>query len=159
MGVETMLETIPLGTRNLENCIGLVAQSRAMVHIADSQRGLSTGLNHNKGTNWRNSHRERLHFLANDKKKGFSDVLIPIGATGEAEFARLSTKGLGEYYMDVKLAGGSWQCDGGDGTCAEMEDEIDFGSKDGTERSNDFKYVFDVSETPLTVARVARGWY
>ena len=73
-------------------------------------------------------------------------MLIPIGATGEAEFMRLPTKGLGEYYMDVKIAEGPWQCDGGDGTCAEMEDEITFGSKDSTERSNEFKYVFDVSQ-------------
>ena len=47
--------------------------------------------------------------------------------------------------MDVKLAGGNWQCDGEDGTCQEMEDEIDFAPKDDAEKSNDFKYVFDVS--------------
>lgn len=47
--------------------------------------------------------------------------------------------------MDVKLSGGSWQCDGGDGTCGEMDEEIEFAQKDSMERSNDFKYVFDVS--------------
>lgn len=72
------------------------------------------------------------------------EVLLPIGATGEAEFSSLPRKDLGEYYMDAKLAGGHWQCDWGDGTCQEMEDEIDFAPKDDSERSNQFKYVFDV---------------
>jgi beta-1,2-xylosyltransferase len=112
-----------------------------------NQRGLATGLNHNKGVgaNWRNSHRERLHFLANDRTNAFQEVLQPIGATGEAEFSRLPLKELGEYYMDAKLAGGHWQCDWGDGTCMEMEHEIEFAEKDDPERSNDYKYVFDVS--------------
>lgn len=111
------------------------------------QRGLATGLNHNKnvGANWRNSHRERLHFLANDRSNAIQQVLVPIGATGEAEYSQLPLKELGEYYMDAKLAGGHWQCDWGDGTCQEMEDEIDFAGKDDAERSNQFKYVFDVS--------------
>ena len=111
-------------------------------------RGLSTGLNHDKGAgkNWRHSHRERLHFLANDRTNAISDVLLPVGSTGEAEFAQLPLRELGEYYMDAKLAGGHWQCNWDDGTCSEMEDEIDFAEKDNAERSNDFKYIFDVSE-------------
>lgn len=68
---------------------------------------------------------------------------------------KLPTKGLGEYYMDAKLAGGHWQCDAGDGTCAEMDDEIDFAEKDNTERSNEFKYVFDVSCSLGAVRRLA----
>jgi beta-1,2-xylosyltransferase len=108
---------------------------------------LATGLNHNKGAgaNWRNSHRERLHFLANDRSKAKQQVLSPIGATGEAEITTFPLKELGEYYMDVKLAGGNWQCDMGDGTCQAMEDEIDFAEKDDAEKSNEYKYVFDVS--------------
>ena len=119
-------------------------------------RGLSTGLNHNKGAgaNWRHSHRERLHFLANDKLGGMSDVLVPVHATGEAEYTRLPTKGLGEYYMDAKLAGGPWQCDGGDGTCDEMKDEIDFADKDASDRGNQFQYLFDVSSS--SALRIAR---
>ena len=65
--------------------------------------------------------------------------------TGEAELMRYPRRILGHYYMDVKLAGGNWQCDWGDGTCQEMEDEIDFAKEDDAERSNQFKYVFDVS--------------
>jgi beta-1,2-xylosyltransferase len=57
----------------------------------------------------------------------------------------LPMKEMGEFYMDAKLADGPWQCDGGDGTCDEMANEIDFAPKDGAERSNEFKYVFDVS--------------
>ncbi|WVR06845.1 beta-1,2-xylosyltransferase 1 [Kwoniella sp. DSM 27419] len=108
-------------------------------------RGLATGLNHDKkkGAKWRQSHRERLHFLANDKSDSYTDVLSPVGTTGEAEMTQLPLKELGEYYMDVKLAGGHWQCDWDDGTCEEMEREIEFAGKDNSERSNDFKYVFD----------------
>ena len=47
--------------------------------------------------------------------------------------------------MDAKLAGGHWQCDWDDGTCSEMEAEIDFAEKDAAEKSNQFKYIFDVS--------------
>ncbi|OWZ65552.1 beta-1,2-xylosyltransferase 1 [Cryptococcus neoformans] len=108
-------------------------------------RGLATGLQHNKkaGAKWRQSHRERLHFLANDKSDTYTEVLSPVGSTGEAELAQMPLRELGQYYMDVKLAGGNWQCDWGDGTCDEMEKEIDFAPKDSSERSNDFKYVFD----------------
>ncbi|ORX35699.1 hypothetical protein BD324DRAFT_631296 [Kockovaella imperatae] len=108
-------------------------------------RGLATGLQHNKkeGKDWRNSHRERLHFLANDKSGAFQEFLSPIGMTGEAELTRQKRKDLGQYYMDAKLAGGHWQCDWGDGTCQEMEDEIEFAQKDDQEKSNQFKYVFD----------------
>jgi beta-1,2-xylosyltransferase len=104
-------------------------------------------LNHNtrEGKNWRNSHRERLHFLANDKTRDYQEIVSPIGTTGEAELTRHSKRGLGRYYMDVKLAGGNWQCDWGDGTCQAMDEEIEFAKKDDPERGNQFKYVFDVS--------------
>ena len=65
--------------------------------------------------------------------------------TGEAEYSQYPLRESGEYYMDVKLAGGNWQCDWGDGTCEEMDNEIDFAGKDNAEKSNLFKYVFDVS--------------
>lgn len=109
-------------------------------------RGLATGLNHDKkaGARWRESHRERLHFLANDKSTAYTDVLTPIGSTGEAQVQSYRLKDLGEYYMDAKLAGGHWQCDWDDGTCSEMEKEIDFAEKDPSEKSNEFKYIFDV---------------
>ncbi|KAL7421975.1 cryptococcal xylosyltransferase 1 [Cryptotrichosporon argae] len=108
-------------------------------------RGLATGLNHNKGSGarWRQSHRERLHFMANDKTNAAVDVLTPVGSTGEASYTNYPLKQLGDYYMDAKLAGGNWQCDWGDGTCQEMEDEIEFAGKDDAEKSNLYKYVFD----------------
>ncbi len=83
-------------------------------------------------------------------------MLSPIGATGEAELSRFPLKELGDYYMDVKLGGGNWQCDWGDGSCQEMEDEIDFADKDDAERSNDFKYVFDVSISKPVCSRAFR---
>lgn len=114
------------------------------------QRGLATGLNHDKksGAKWRQSHRERLHFLANDRTNANQEVLAAIGTTGESELARYPKKELGEYYMDVKLSGGHWQCDWDDGTCEEMNNEIEWAEKDPGERSNEFKYVFDVSLRP-----------
>lgn len=104
-------------------------------------------MNHDKkaGARWRESHRERLHFLANDKSTTYSSVLTPIGQTGEAQIQSYRLKDLGEYYMDAKLAGGHWQCNWDDGTCQEMENEIDFAEKDPAEKSNEFKYIFDVS--------------
>nr|ODN93002.1 beta-1,2-xylosyltransferase 1 [Cryptococcus depauperatus CBS 7855] len=109
-------------------------------------RGLATGLRHNKGTGakWRQSHRERLHFLANyNNPDRYTEILSPVGSSGEAELTRLPLKELGQYYMDIKLVGGGWQCDNGDGTCNEMEQEIGFAQEDNPERSNDFKYIFD----------------
>jgi beta-1,2-xylosyltransferase len=108
-------------------------------------------LNHNKkeGAKWRQSHRERLHFLANDKSSAYTSVLTPIGTTGEAQVQQYRLKDLGEYYMDAKLAGGHWQCDWDDGTCKEMEDEIQFAEKDPSEKSNEYKYIFDVSLSSL----------
>ncbi|KAI5453780.1 cryptococcal xylosyltransferase 1 [Naganishia albida] len=108
-------------------------------------RGLATGLQHNKhtGAQWRDSHRERLHFLANDASSSPRTVLEPVGASGRAVENAYPANALGQYYMDVKLSGGHWQCDGADGTCDEMNQEIEFGSKDSPERSNAFKYVFD----------------
>lgn len=47
--------------------------------------------------------------------------------------------------MNVALAGGNWQCDWDDGTCDEMDKEINWAEKEPGEKSNEFKYVFDVS--------------
>jgi beta-1,2-xylosyltransferase len=117
---------------------------------------LATGLEHNKkdGAKWRQSHRERLHFLANDKSAAYASVLTPIGATGEAQVQQYRLKDLGEYYMDAKLAGGHWQCDWDDGTCSEMESEIEFAEKDPAEKSNQFKYIFDVSHPFVRMRKV-----
>ena len=79
-----------------------------------------------------------------------------MGTSGEAELSRIPRKELGEYYMDVKMSGGNWQCDWGDGSCQEMEDEFDFAQKDNAERSNDFKYVFDVSGNARSACRIDR---
>jgi beta-1,2-xylosyltransferase len=87
------------------------------------QRGLATGLQHNKGTGarWRESHRERLHLLANNMSDTPLSVLTPVGSTGEAKETSYPAKQLSEYYMDVKMSGGPWQCDWSDGSCDEMK--------------------------------------
>jgi beta-1,2-xylosyltransferase len=56
--------------------------------------------------------------------------------------------------MDAKLAGGHWQCDWDDGTCSEMESEIEFAEKDPAEKSNQFKYIFDVSHPFVRMRKV-----
>lgn len=108
-------------------------------------RGLATGMQHNKhkGKNWRTSHRERLHHLANDKTGAVDTVLTPVGKTGLAKSEKVSRKKLGDYYMNVKLADGPWQCDWDDGTCGEMKEEIDFAPKDPKEESIKYKYILD----------------
>jgi beta-1,2-xylosyltransferase len=63
------------------------------------------------------------------------------------ELGRYPRKELSAYYMDVALAGGNWQCDGNDGTCDEMDKEIEWAEKEASEKSNEFKYVFDVSDS------------
>lgn len=86
-------------------------------------RGLATGLQHNKftGARWRDSHRERLHSLANNHTEALQSVLVPVGSTGKAQEVSYTKAELNQYYMDVKMSGGSWQCDYGDGSCGEME--------------------------------------
>lgn len=87
------------------------------------QRGLATGIMHNKkfGPQWMSSHRERLHLLTNDQSSDPKPVLIPIGSSGQAEMMNFTARELSEYYMDVKMSGGAWQCDWGDGSCDEMK--------------------------------------
>jgi beta-1,2-xylosyltransferase len=108
-------------------------------------RGLATGMFHNKqgGKQWRQNHRERLHFLTNDRTGGDEDVMVPVGTTGQTKYERHSLKTLGEYYTNTKLAQGPWQCDEGDGTCAEMQSEIEFAPKDPKEEANKYKYILD----------------
>ncbi|WOO80670.1 Beta-1,2-xylosyltransferase 1 [Vanrija pseudolonga] len=110
-------------------------------------RGLATGLNKNKkeGSRWRESHRERLHFLANEKDKDkTAEILEPIESSGMARYKNYTLRSLGQYYMNAKLADQPWQCDGNDGTCDEMKAEIDFAPKDPSEKSNEYKYILDV---------------
>lgn len=108
-------------------------------------RGLATGMFHNKkgGHKWRQNHRERLHFLANDRTGSEEDVMVPVGATGQTKYERHRLDALGNYYTNAKLAQGPWQCDEGDGTCAEMQSEIEFAPKDPMEESNKYKYILD----------------
>ena len=123
---------------------------------------------HNKkgGAKWPDSHRERLHRLANDVTYEKQSVLMPIGSSGQAEIQNISGSILSEYYMDVAMSGGAWQCDWGDGSCDEMKwveelsrsvnrlqradaatnrEQFNFAQQDSPERSNAYKFVFDVS--------------
>lgn len=94
-----------------------------LIKTSYCQRGLATGLQHNKGTGvkWKQSHRERLHLLANSRSEQDRVILAPLGSTGEAKEKAYPARQLSEYYMDVKMSGGPWQCDWGDGSCDEMK--------------------------------------
>jgi beta-1,2-xylosyltransferase len=109
-------------------------------------RGRATGMGHNKGNGakWRQSHRERLHWLANDESTKMLDVLSPSGSAGETQLVSYPLRSLGQYYMDAKLIGGPWQCDRGDGTCDEMAAEIEFAGEATWQESNQYKYIIDV---------------
>ncbi|WVQ98701.1 hypothetical protein IAU59_005832 [Kwoniella sp. CBS 9459] len=103
-------------------------------------RGTATGLFHNKKTPWRQSQRERLHFLSHNVSS-FEDVIPLLLPNNEiAEFTR---EQLG-VYLDVGLTGKPNQCDQEDGTCDEMANEIDFMSRVSKEHSLQYKYVVDV---------------
>ena len=136
---------------------------------------------HNKkgGSKWLDSHRERLHKFANDVSFERKSVLMPIGTSGQAEIQNISGSVLSEYYMDVAMSGGPWQCDWGDGTCDEMKwvipagrrrvlggrdlsvqsstrENFNFAPQDHPERSNAFKFVFDVSSRVFALPGGAR---
>lgn len=110
-------------------------------------RGRATGMEHNKGASsqWRHSQRERLHWLANSKSSEPMTIMEPKDASGAARMVNRPKNKLGQYYTDAKLVGGPWQCDRNDGTCDEMQAEIDFAPLEGSDKANEFKYILDVS--------------
>ena len=59
--------------------------------------------------------------MANAAASTPRSILEPVGVSGRAIENEYPANTLGQYYMDVKLSGGHWQCDGGDGTCDEMK--------------------------------------
>ncbi|KAK4683682.1 hypothetical protein P7C73_g6549, partial [Tremellales sp. Uapishka_1] len=110
-----------------------------------SKRGSATGLSHQKDTLWRQSQRERLHFLTHNTSTSTVPVLAdksPVGGKlGVEEWSRIE---LNEKWMDVGLSGGPVQCKKEDGSCDEMAKEIDFMTRVRKEDSLKYKFVVDV---------------
>ncbi|GFZ45441.1 hypothetical protein JCM24511_03167 [Saitozyma sp. JCM 24511] len=106
-------------------------------------RGSSTGDSYSKRKNydWRNSHRQRLHLMA-QATEGDQKVWVERGKDWELEAWNQGK--LNEKYLDVGLAGKPHQCKQEDGTCDEMANEIHFKDRVRPEDSATFKYVLDV---------------
>ncbi|KAG8984877.1 F-actin-capping protein subunit alpha, partial [Tulasnella sp. 427] len=91
-------------------------------------RGRMTGAHYNKQYGWRHTHRFRLHELAWNKT--FADdevaVLVEEDRKGQKGLRKrvFKRKELNDALLDVGLVGGVFQCDGEDGTCAEIEKSI-----------------------------------
>ncbi|WVQ70107.1 uncharacterized protein L199_008332 [Kwoniella botswanensis] len=103
-------------------------------------RGSATGLFHSRKTPWRQSQRERLHFLAHNTSASEENmsILLPNGELGE--YTRKELNG----WLDVGLSGVPAQCDQADGSCDDMAREIDFMGRVRKEDSLKYKFVIDV---------------
>ncbi|KAG8902063.1 F-actin-capping protein subunit alpha [Tulasnella sp. 403] len=107
-------------------------------------RGRMTGSHHDTKRPWRNSHRIRLHNLANNATLGDDDVgLLTEDPSGRLSCKTYRRKELNDAYLDTGLIGPVMQCTEDDGTCDEMKREINFLQPiwDRLERN---KYVLDI---------------
>ena len=96
-------------------------------------RGSSTGDSYSarRGYDWRESHRPRLHLIAQSNSSEKVEIWVKKGSTGgsggggggfwEREKWRIGD--LNRFWLDVGLTG-VHQCKEADGTCAEMKREI-----------------------------------
>ncbi|ORX37296.1 glycosyl transferase family 90-domain-containing protein [Kockovaella imperatae] len=100
---------------------------------------------------WRDSHRVRLHHHANNKSSAPAEVMVPhlgsnpydgleLGQTQEV----LSVKKMNDFFFDMKLAGRPLQCMEDDGTCADMQEEIDFAPFQSSDDLNKHKFLLDI---------------
>lgn len=109
-------------------------------------RGRSTGSHHSKKWNWRDSHRIRLHGLAHNLSLADDQVSVLV----ETKHEKLRRKTfrrqeLNDAYLDVGLISPAMQCDRLDGTCDDMEQEIEF-VRPVWSKSGGSKYKLDVGE-------------
>ncbi|KAG8887473.1 F-actin-capping protein subunit alpha [Tulasnella sp. 332] len=117
-------------------------------------RGRSTGCWHQKAT-WRQSHRVRLHLLANNHNGTYTPegaatdddlmVLVEDEGAGILTTRMLSRWEFNARFMDVGLIGPPMVCDVNDGTCDDMADRIDFLERttEGT-KGERYKFTIDV---------------
>ncbi|KAK1922899.1 glycosyl transferase family 90-domain-containing protein [Papiliotrema laurentii] len=108
-------------------------------------RGKATGdsYSHRDDFNWRNSHRVRLHRMTHEKE-GSKEIYVKSRRTGGWELQRWETKTINEAYTDVGLTDGPMQCSKEDGTCQEMQEQIDWSPRVEPSIAAKYKYVIDV---------------
>lgn len=114
-------------------------------------RGSTTGSHYYK-QNWRESHRVRLHEIAN-RKEGEISVLVADSTTG-VDLKNYNVSVLNEAYLDVGLVGKPVQCEQKDGTCDEMKKEIDWRPLIKANAYASHKYAIDVGQSPHTTNHV-----
>ncbi|KAL1408186.1 hypothetical protein Q8F55_004991 [Vanrija albida] len=131
-------------------------------------RGSPTGMAEmTRDVPWRQSHRVRLHHFANNHSLALTSFMVPDlgeghGDKGDAHanghYGQLrqdvpplgyrtengTTWGVGNYFFDMALAGGAIQCDEDDGTCDDMEREIDFAPFQRSPAMNKHKFLLDI---------------
>ncbi|KAL7421169.1 hypothetical protein Q5752_004054 [Cryptotrichosporon argae] len=105
-------------------------------------RGSMTGdhYDHRKDSNWRNSHRIRLHTKTHETD-GTSPILVQNTNDGTWYTQEWSNAVLNEAYMDVGLTGKAFQCNKEDGTCNELDEAIQFAGR--VQPSEAAKYKLD----------------
>ncbi|KAL7417282.1 hypothetical protein BDY24DRAFT_412029 [Mrakia frigida] len=106
-------------------------------------RGSTTGDSFSKRDdyNWRNSHRIRLHALAN-ARRGHTDVLIE-SPSRRIAMKRVQVRDLNEHLMDVGISS-IGQCSEEDGTCAVMRKEIQLAGVVFPHETLQYRYAFDI---------------
>ncbi|KLT43057.1 hypothetical protein CC85DRAFT_284814 [Cutaneotrichosporon oleaginosum] len=109
-------------------------------------RGSATGISMmHQGVKWRDSHRWRLHLFANNMT-GQREILVPrlnastVGLGTETMDAEESAR----WFFNMRLAGGPIQCDEDDGTCDEMQEEIEWAPYDPPSATRDAKFLLDI---------------
>ncbi|CAH7666778.1 family 90 glycosyltransferase [Phakopsora pachyrhizi] len=134
-------------------------------------KGQTTGIWFDRNTNWRMSHRVRLHRLGKAFKSNYGDKLhrnvrlvrkikkqqkktkhLKIGNSfeeGDTGFIkmvekRFSLKELSERFLTASFVGQLVQCTVDDGSCEAVKKEIDFDPFVDWNYQNNFKYVLDV---------------
>ncbi|KAG8908008.1 F-actin-capping protein subunit alpha [Tulasnella sp. 403] len=115
-------------------------------------RGRTTGGYHWAQRPWRNSHRIRLHNLANNATLGEDIVnLLTEDSAGRLSREMYRRKELNGAYLDTGLIGPPMQCSEDDGTCDDMRREIKF-LKPVWHNFGRNKYMLDVGQfaTPIS---------
>lgn len=116
-------------------------------------KGTTTGVWFDRVSNWRNSHRFRLHLLGTSnhnelitsvkvlkvlKDKGTGKEIIKV------KNVERKLKDLVDRYLNINFVGKLGQCSVEDGSCEKVAEEIEFGDYVDWEFQNNHKYVLDI---------------
>jgi len=111
-------------------------------------RGRTTGTWHSKEHDWRKSHRVALHLRANAKDGDtIEEILVEDRIEQGLNLQVLQRNNLNELYMDVGLVGPPAQCSRDDGTCLEMENDLEFKQVVSRAVGESYKYALDVGKS------------